>query len=138
MKGRIDISRSGKKPIFITLEDDLSGVPVIEIEMTPEDFALFLTGLSGRECKFKLYNSPFVGKRREYKEAQVTFPGEGWGITDEQKAKGLEPFLVDGWRVFYQDQVGKDRYRVKDTPRTFTVTFIRFVEVEEDSGDPSA
>lgn len=133
MKGKVNISRSGKRAIFISLEDELSGVPVIEIKMTPADFALFVTGLSDQECDFKLYNNPFVGKKREYKNIAVTFPGEGWTITKEQVSEGVKPFVADGWMVFDVGQIGQDRYRVKGTQRTFTMTFIRFAEAPNDN-----
>lgn len=131
MKGKINVSRSGKQAIFISLEDEPSGVPVIEIKITPEDFALFLTGLSDRDCEFKLYNSPFIGKSREYKNVAVTFPGEGWEITNEQVFEAIKPFTVDGWMVFNEDQIKQDRNRVK--MRTYNLTFIRFVEVTDDN-----
>lgn len=140
MKGKLTISRLSSNHtdmdnlIRIQLKDKTSGVEFLEINLSPEQFALALTGLGYQECEFSLGGLDVIGKRRQVKDEVVNAP-DGLSlskISEEEKADLLTPYCVDGWEVNNTRDLGNPHRRVGDGYR---VTFIRFVDVEEDSGN---
>ena len=83
LSGRINISRpyrsDGKRTIHIELIDGSSGIQIVEIEMSPEDFAEAITGRGHTPCLHDLTREGCelvarrVGKVVRTETAQVMF-----------------------------------------------------------------
>lgn len=102
----------------ISLDDDSSGVPVVQVELTMEEFGLFISGLAMRPCEYEAGNSALFGASREVKSEQVV-----WG--DATKEDAVAPFEVDGWRARLSD-VGNYHNRISHD--IYNVMFFRFVD----------
>lgn len=131
LKGKVSINRtsSNYKDDYITIEltDDSSGCTVTNIEISMQEFALAVTGLSARPCEFEWYTNCPVGKRREIKTEIVEVPTYD---TREVASKYLKPYEIDGW-IGYVSDIGNMHRRVqsaKDGWSGFRVTFTRFVD----------
>jgi hypothetical protein len=130
MKGKITISRwhSNQDGDGMSIEvwDEVSGVSFLEVEMTPHDFALALTGLARQECTFELRGVQNIGKVREQKTVIIEVTG---GVRENEKAALLAPFEVDGWKGYAGD-LGNSHHRVGNGYR---VSFSRFVDLTPSS-----
>lgn len=77
-KGQITISRpqfgNEEEVIRIVVRDEGSRTQFLEIDMTPEQFALALTGLSERPCKIEPFRLDTVGKIRESERITFVLP----------------------------------------------------------------
>ena len=124
MKGKISISRvrrfSEEDYIEIRMEDVVSGVSFLKVEMDLASFANAITALSFQDCEFTL-NADNVGKKREIKQVIVKRPG----FANKSGANSiLEPHTVDGWMPRKDDIFNPHCWVGKDE---VSVTFIRFV-----------
>jgi hypothetical protein len=135
-KGNFRISRDMRSNrIHIYLEDELSGVTFLAIEMSPEALGKALTNHYTNECEYTLQALGVIGKKEEIKHEIVTMP-PGSRYTDEEKAQAVKPFEVDGWMA-KTHVIGNHHYEVEGKRGSYRVVFIRFVEVEEDSNAQS-
>lgn len=105
LKGNLSITRphysDGTKLIHINLTDESSGCQVVEIRLSPEQFAEVLVGSSQRGCEFDFNDSGVIGKIREYKEEIVPRPKKY--KDKEEVAEILKPFEIDGWKGHKED-----------------------------------
>lgn len=120
LKGKVSITRwhGNKEPytgITITLIDELSGCQCVEIEISPEQLGLAVTG-SQQDCEFQ-WRPQNVGMKSEHKTETVPFDG----TREDRKAqeKAVAPFEVDGWKCSdfsslynHHRNVGGKNYRV--------------------------
>lgn len=63
-EGNISISRDSRDKINIRIEDDVSGIRFIDVQMTLEDFAFAITGLSCQAVKGEVRGLENVGKTK--------------------------------------------------------------------------
>lgn len=119
LKGSITITRCdnsfGGPYISISINDETSGASAIEINVSPDSFAMALTGLGYQDCTFTPA-SPKVGKVRQVKEERVLF-------LDSMEA-ALAPHEVDGWKACrdgYYHNCNRDGKFVN-------ITFVRYVD----------
>lgn len=105
LKGKIDITRpqrhDGVDVISIAINDDLSGVRFLDIKMSPHDFMMAITGLSGQPIEFEVRNLDVIGKRKEYVRAEADVPRAELPSYDK---KLMQDWLVknqqrEGWRI---------------------------------------
>lgn len=111
MKGKFSIGRrisNVREDFFvIEIEDDISGIRIIEIEVTPHDLAMALSARSGLDCEIKyLVNEKQfndIGKIRKMKAVFIERPT----VYGENKRKEYvrnviknNGFLVDGWEIW--------------------------------------
>jgi hypothetical protein len=134
---RIGFSHGGqgkvRNPIHISIEDVASGVQMIEVEFTPEQFALALGSQMMTGLPVELGDLTLVGCTYEHKEVVVEVPERMWGIPlemEKQARDAVRPHEVDGWMGRLED-VNNHHRRVDDTHRR--VTFTRFVDPD---GEP--
>jgi hypothetical protein len=112
MKAKITISRptSNRPPytyISINIQDDSSGIHIINVQMSLEDFAHAITGLGNVDCEIHNLTNNIgfarIGKIREYKEVFVYEPDYKLTILEKQllveKAVRDSGYLVDGWEI---------------------------------------
>lgn len=128
LKGTITISRyqgCGETGIAIHVEDALSHVTFLDIEISPESFGNAISGLASQNCMFRLTAIQNVGMKREYKEENV--PYEGYAGDSVTKKKALAPFEKDGWRGSLEDLGNHHR----QTTKGFRVGFVRYVETTQ-------
>lgn len=128
MDGKITISRTTHSKegdsIRIRVQDNLSGVSFIEVQMTLENFALALTGLGYVDCGFELFRPDLVGKIEQNKTEFVPLRDTFWA-TDEERQEALRAFEVDGWKARNGDIKNSHNY-TKDGK--VKVVFFRHVE----------
>ena len=134
--GNLTISRpsysDGTKVIRITVEDELSGIEFLTVEVGLEQFAEALTGLGAMDCQLEVYPDQ-IGKRAERKAEwvpmEITFLLDG-AAREAAHRVALAPFEVDGWRAI-GGRLGNRHYHSKrDGQDGYTVSFVRYVEAE--------
>ena len=120
----------------LCFEDRASGTRILEVEMTPEQFALALGSLHITKVN-AVITSPAVlldrvGKRRETKHENVVIGG-AWGADAMMLVReNAREFEVDGWEA--EALTTHNPHRVRNTsPLTYQVTFWRYVNPEEPS-----
>jgi hypothetical protein len=144
LPARIHVGRlMGAGPDVMRLEvvDESSGISFLEINLTPGDLMLSLTGRNV-ECKMEVRGLRLVGMKSEHKTEEVEFSmwdtrAEREGLDDDQSSpatvKALKKFEVDGWRGRVSDLFNGHRtVRDKDPkkPSRQSVNFYRFVNPE--------
>jgi hypothetical protein len=87
MKAKVTISRDSRDIFRIEIEDGASGLPIVEIEMTPHDFAVALSGLSRSPAEMVFAPTEFTAKNIGKKcEVKPFFVERNWMNRAEQKA----------------------------------------------------
>ena len=72
IKGHVSINRDSRDIIKISVVDEASRAQFLEIHLTPENFAMAVTGLSHMECDMEVRKLDVVGKKK-YVEQRVTY-----------------------------------------------------------------
>jgi hypothetical protein len=97
--GKLTIARTSNHEIRIYLEDASSGVPIVCVKCTPEDFGNAVTGLGDAPCSvgYRTEAWAVVGKRHEHKEELIEVQG-AWGRLSAGECQNiLAPYEIDGW-----------------------------------------
>lgn len=98
IKVEFDVSRSSRDDIRIYLQDEASRVTFCELRMTPAEFAMSITGMSGTIATGYVRGLEHVGKKKISETRTIECP-----LTDYDRAK-TEAWLAehgkeDGWVV---------------------------------------
>lgn len=150
LKGRISIGRSyggarEDEPVSIRVEDQLSGLEVISIRMTLEDFATALMGQGFIPCTFDYNDTKRIGMHREVKTELVKFNcyrdrpsrqvnASNYAEVEEEYLRSkLAPFEVDGWSGRTYDLTNGHNIVTIDGESYQKVGFMRFVN---EKGEP--
>ncbi len=141
LKGQISISRymnsrEMERPISIRVTDETSRIEFLEINLSLEEFALVMTGLSGVNCELETRGLNFVGMKREVKEEWIAVP-EKFSLMKESNKKELAkelitPFEVEGWMGRPDDML--NHYNFNYDEKKYKVTFTRYVKGESNEG----
>lgn len=99
----MSLSRTSRDSIRFSVEDEHSSDRILEICMTPKEFALLVTGLSGIKGTAEIFPEANIAKKREVKRATC----EKTSYTSKQDQKDLvqEHFennilpLHEGWEI---------------------------------------
>lgn len=71
---KVTISRDSRDRFNIRVKDDLSGVSIVEVSMTPHDFAMALSGLAETGAAFERCCTPqqaeLIGRKKIVERAQ--------------------------------------------------------------------
>ena len=132
--GTISITRYSNNTILLSVDDETSRTQFLRLELTPEAFALALTGLAAQPCTFELH-ADHVGMRREIKEERVFYTARHrHGSEEERIAKhtALEPFEIYGWHGNLHDLGNHHRGNSIDG---YGTTFVRFVKKVDNVND---
>jgi len=127
LKGNISIGRVTSNVeenyIGIRIEDELSGINLLEIKISYEAFGNAVTGLSSQDIEYTLGRFDLAGKKREVKTENIMFlPNK----TDKDIRDCISCFEINGWKGRDEDaknhhnRMGQDIYKV---------TFVRWVDV---------
>ena len=139
LKGNFVITKSNNSSppydnIHITLDDESTGMRVVEMDISLEKFAKGLMS-SYSDCEFKIFpNYDILGYKQEIKTEEVFIPESHYKEREEVGAKALEPFEVDGWVGNKRDTWNHHRWvkgSVSDAGAIHRVSFHRFVPQEE-------
>lgn len=132
VKGEISIGRYhgsgvGEESVYISIEDDAAGCMIVEVLMTPHEFAQVLTGSGNRPGTVKVYTDAPIGMIREHKTELV--PSLDYSKRDNNKAINavLKPFEVDGWKARKEDLFNHHMKRGNQSQ----VSFVRHVNAPE-------
>lgn len=129
---KLSIVRKSNNGIVIEISDDASRLRMIEIKVTPEQFALALTGMSEVPCEGTFNDSGKVGMNRENKQELIFLPDSA--MDGSPAIAACVPFEVDGWLAHYDDMRNSNRIdkasgdsRDGVPGRWYRVTFVRYV-----------
>jgi len=132
MKAKVTISRRtntvGSGCIAISIDDDKSGLKVVEVEMELIDFAQAITGLSYCKAAYRNSQSQYtidnIMKKREVKSVYVDKPN----VFDKDEMKRIviksvldSGVLVDGWEIH------NDGCSSQQNGKLHNVSLLRFV-----------
>lgn len=126
--------------VCISVIDETSGIEFVEVYLTPEQFALAVTGLSACPAKLETRALQYVGKKREMKteKIMVQLPSGAWEPAKKEAIvrEASKSFEVDGW-MCSPYRCCNTRGGMRLVGGTFStlyecdVDFIRYVEVTE-------
>jgi hypothetical protein len=136
-KGKITISRVScnqreEDYVRIVVEDELSSVTFLEVDMDLKSFANCITGFSYQPVEFGVRGFDRIGKKLESKTEHVPL---SWNPTEEEIEQALSAFEVDGWIGRRSDCKNSRRRVQKGEEGAYSVTFHRWVEIEENEED---
>lgn len=121
IKAELGISRNSNGVITIRLVDDTSCVGFVEVSLTPEQFALAITGLMLSDIDVTCRGLDVVGKTVVRERRQVFCPVKSYGVkfyeqwlTDNAQEGGwkLSVYLGSQDSVTYRDDGAILRYNV--------------------------
>lgn len=98
INSKITISRNSKGVVGITIMDEASRARFFDGEMTMEDFANAITGLSNAPIKGTVRGLSVVGKTRIQERRSIICPLDGYN-REEFKEWLLENGKEDGWEI---------------------------------------
>lgn len=132
MKGNIRLSRvtSNQEPYnyaSITIEDEISGIEFLKIDMCFEELGKFVAGTTG-EMNFQTRGINNIGKTRETKRETIPIPENFFGqFTDIEAKELIKSYEVDGWVGSTYD-LNNQRKTVKENGKTGRlVSFTRYI-----------
>ncbi len=88
----MSITRNSRNEITVEIMDDLSRNRFVTVSMTPEKFAMMVTGLSMVEVNFEVKGLRNVGKKRISERRTITYTGK------EYNRKILEAWLMENYQ----------------------------------------
>jgi len=134
MDGKITISRysdfGNKDPIHIVVTDQNSGVSFCDVQMSLENFAKALTGVSLQECEFSVRDIDKIGMKKELKHEFIQRPEGFYLWSDNEKIKFLNPYNTDGWEGSLNDLENHHNFNQKNN--AYDVSFVRWVDDTEE------
>lgn len=96
---KVSINRRSDDLIIIEVTDETSRARFLQLEMTPEQFALAVTGLGFREARGTVMALDVVGKRRIDEDRQVVYPGKSYEGRDVMRAWLEANCQEPGWHL---------------------------------------
>lgn len=136
MQGKITISRPighDVESITIEIEDILSGVSFLSVQVGYANFTKALTGQGYIPCEFETRSLELIGKRRETKTERVFVPDGSYETRDKRAHNAVEQCEKDGWKGYYEDALNFHKRReVESNGAWYEVTFTRHVENESE------
>ena len=134
MQGRITISRPAGydiDSITIEIEDTLSCVPFLSVQVSYANFTKALTGQGYIPCEFETRGLELIGKRREAKTEHVFVPDGSHETRDKRAYNAVKQYEKDGWKGRREDALNFHRRKEADAGGVwYEVTFKRHVEDE--------
>lgn len=98
MKAQVTISRRNNNKVYIGIEDSNSHIEFVEVELTLEDYAMIITGLSSVAGEVTYRGLDCVGKTRVTEPRRVKSGVSG--CDKEEHKKWLEENCrEEGWRL---------------------------------------
>lgn len=133
LPARINISRTSggsdpDKPIRIWLEDEASGVQIVEFLLTLEDFAKALTAQGHIPCTAIWGNDltlSLIGCKREVKTERIETTESQPGRKEIKRL--LDAYEVDGWLGSAAEFENWHRHEQEDGRHFYTVNFCRYI-----------
>lgn len=126
-KGNLSISRvedGSKRWISLTVEDEISGIVFLKVEISLENMMMALTNVGDCDCKFELRGLVNVGKRYEHKTEMIKISNPFY-LSEEEIDKIIQPYEIEGWIARKNDIKNHHNYLSDGTVK---VHFGRFVE----------
>ena len=134
MQGRITISRPAGHDIdsiTIEIEDTLSCVPFLSVQVGYANFTKALTGQGYIPCEFETRGLELIGKRRETKTVCIRVPDGPYETRDKRAHNAVKQCEKDGWKGRHEDALNFHRRKESDAGGAwYEVTFTRHVENE--------
>lgn len=122
LKGKLSIGRyangTSNGECFITIEDELSGVKFLQLELSAEMLGRAITGLSMVDCEFELKSAALVGMevQRKSESVVIDMPRHRFEELSFSRA-AAEPFLIDGWKLSMTEHSRLERVGKTDDGR---------------------
>lgn len=77
LEGKVTISKNSSGKVYLSVEDNNSGIKFVEVELSMKDFADAMFGLAFRPCKYITRGLDKLGK--QYISEEYIFEIEGYG-----------------------------------------------------------
>ncbi len=125
--GAVSISRDSRDNVNIRIHDNASGIEFVDIQMTLENYAMLITGLSRVDATGEVRGLDKVGKQRITEARSTVCPIKGYD------KKVFQQWLIDncqeeGWELNSylgsQSSMGLD----KDGERVLNYSVTKYVE----------
>jgi hypothetical protein len=127
-KGSVSISRNSNDQVNIRIHDSASGTEFVDIQMTLENYALLITGLSRVEATGDVRGLDRVGKHRVIEQRSVVCP-----LVDVWDKKVFRQWLIEncqeeGWELnsYLDSQTSVSNN--KDGTKTLNYSVVKYVE----------
>lgn len=126
-----------EESVRITIQDDSSRCQVLEIRMSPTEFANGLFGLSYRPCEIEVRTNPDLwGMIRQNKNQLVPKPEKQLYDQEEERkylTEAVKPWKINGWEAAIASALSTQQHN----PEYYSVTFYRYITKveEEESSD---
>jgi hypothetical protein len=122
--------------VTIDIEENISGIQFLEVEMEPAAFAEALVGNTSELCMFTIRGTDKIGWTSENK-TEIVFVPDGERKDKKRIDKALAAYEVDGWSARRSDCDNMHTHVSKDPPkgkqgRWHRVVFHRHVPPNED------
>jgi hypothetical protein len=126
-KGSVSISRNSNDQVNIRIHDSASGAEFVDIQITLENYALLITGLSRVEATGDVRGLDKVGKQKVIEQRSVVCPLDGW---DKKVFRHwlIENCQEEGWELnsYLDSQTSVSNN--KDGTKTLNYSVVRYVE----------
>ena len=127
----VTVSRNSSDEIHIVIQDRLSGVSFVNVNMTLADFALALTGFSQVEAAAEVSGLNNVGKVRVTESRSVVYTGGSDYDKNAQQKWLIENCQEEGWILnAYLGRQSSVTRQGGTTTLNYSVT--KFVDPQED------
>ena len=129
-KGGISITRDSRNMINIRLRDKISRTEFVDVQMTLEDFASAVTGLSEVDIVGDVRGLDRVGKVRVLESRQIVYPGAIYDDRGKQESYITDNYQEEGWELLpaLRSQGSKKTGANGDTLLNYSV--VKYVEQE--------
>lgn len=132
LQGSVTIYRSSRDAITIQLRDELSFIGFAEIELTPHDFCMALTGLAEVKGKLTCHGLGYVGKKRVTERRSIVCPLKSWAKREELSRWLEQNAQEEGWLL--STYLGsQSSVTTKDGVTTLHYSVTKYVEPQEDN-----
>lgn len=129
--GDISISRDSRDRINIRIEDDVSGIRFLDVNMSLQDFAFAVTGLSNQPITGELRGLEYLGKKKIMENRQVLAP-KGLSGKAEQEQWLVDNCQEKGWLLNkYLGSQTSTQYDFNEEAYKLNYSVYKYVEVSE-------
>jgi hypothetical protein len=133
-KARVTISKligRNDSKMRLEIEDEISGITFVSVELTLENFAKAITGMAMVEGEMRVGELELVGKKREMKKETVSV--ENVNLKYEELVKLAAPFEIDGWQNLLHKGSRFDVTQNKKGEMSYTIPFVRWIDAPDES-----
>jgi hypothetical protein len=125
----ISCCRDSRDQVTIRIQDVNSHVEFVEVNLSLDQFALMITGLSHIECTGSVRKLEAVGKTKITEKRSVLYTGEGFASRENMQQWLLDTQQEEGWSI--DNYLGSQQSVIyQDGQHALNYYVYKYVEVE--------